>query len=171
MRLFIIFLISLQLFGSKLYFMPYEAKSALKEFLASIDKAHSNIDILIYSFTHKKIAKHLKNAAKRGVKIRLIADYKQNIKSRYSQIGYLAKYRNIFVYTIKGKPSRNKEYYGKMHIKMAIIDHKKLIFGSANWSYFAFSKNYEILYFLEDRELANKSERYFQKILLKAKPY
>ena len=55
-------------------------------------------------------------------------------------LSYLAKYKNIKTYRLKGLLSKNKKYSGIMHIKMAVIDKKIVIFGSANWTYSAFLK-------------------------------
>ncbi|BCD68599.1 phospholipase D-like domain-containing protein [Nitratiruptor sp. YY09-18] len=170
-KFFLLSFLVLHLLSAQLYFLPFESRDAMHQLLRWIDQAHYKIDIAMYSFTNKKIAKRLVNAAKRGVKIRLILDEEQNLKDRYSQIGYLAKYPNIAVFTIKGKYAKRGEYYGKMHMKLAIIDNKRLIFGSANWSNSAFKRNYELLYFLDDLQKAKKSERFFERILRKAKEY
>jgi len=154
-----------------LYVMPKESKEALSALLDSIDKAKYRIDAAIYSFTHKKIAKRLKNAAKRGVKIRIIFDKKSNRKYKKSQIRYLAKYSNIDIYLIDGKRFKNRDYFGKMHMKLAIIDNKRLLFGSANWSYSAFGKNYELLYIIESYPMAKKAENYFEQMVKKAEKY
>ncbi len=159
------------LLADELYFMPFEAQKAKSQLLRWIDQAHSTIDVAMYSFTNKKIATHLKNAAKRGVRIRLLLDEEQNTKDRYSQMGYLAKYKNIAIYTIRGKYSKHGEFYGKMHIKLAIIDGKHLVFGSANWSNSAFKRNYELIYFMEDYAKAKKAKKYFERMVRKAQEY
>ena len=135
---------------NELYILPNFAKPALKTLLKSIDKAHFRIDGAIYSFTHREIAKHLASAAKRGVKIRIIADYSSNAFNRRSQVGYLAKYPNIKIWLLKGKPYKRANDYGLMHMKMMVIDNRRIIFGSANWTYSAFGKNYEILSIVDD---------------------
>ena len=84
---------------------------------------------------------------------------------------YLAKYKNIQVYKLKGKLAKSKKYHGIMHMKMALIDRKTVIFGSANWTYSAFSNNYELLYINEHKEIAKKCEKYFGILLKKAKLY
>jgi phosphatidylserine/phosphatidylglycerophosphate/cardiolipin synthase-like enzyme len=157
--------------GSELFFTPFESKKAFNQIKKSIRVAKKSIDIAMYSFTNHKLAKELKNAAKRGVKIRILLDRKQNINSRYSQIGYLAKYKNISLYTLRGDKMENKEHFGIMHLKLAIIDNKKLIFGSANWTNSAFKINYELIYIIQDFALAKKAQKYFNMILKKSKPY
>ncbi len=170
-KLFILFFVLLPLFAQELYFMPYQAKPALKRLLRQIDQSHHSIWIAIYSFTNKTIAKRLKNAAKRGVHVTIVADEEQNRNNPYSQIGYLAKYRHIDIYTIKGRYNKKREYYGKMHMKLAIFDNNWVVFGSANWSYSAFSKNYELIYFTKSFALAKKSKEAIKRMLREAKPY
>ena len=172
MKIIVMLFLSI-LFGwaDTLYFLPFEASKAKTQLLRWIDQASYSIDIAMYSFTNRQIAKHLKNAAKRGVQIRLLVDYDQNSKDRYAQIGYLAKYKHINVYTIRGISAKHGNYYGKMHIKLAIIDSKRLIFGSANWSNSAFRRNYELIYFLEEYTKAKKAKRYFERMVRKAQEY
>jgi phosphatidylserine/phosphatidylglycerophosphate/cardiolipin synthase-like enzyme len=169
-QLAFLFWLTLSLWGAQLYFMPFEAKQAMRRLLRSIDTAHSTIDIAMFTFTNKTIAKRIKNAAKRGVKVRIILD-RESTKDRYSQLPYLAKYRNIDLYLIKGKKIKNRERHGRMHLKIAIIDRRRLIFGSANWSHSAFRYNYELIYFLDDIPAAKKATKYFERILHDAEPY
>ena len=158
------------LLAGELYFMPFEAHMAKSQLLHWIDQANDSIDVAMYSFTNKSIAKHLKNAAKRGVHIRILFDHDQ-IKDRYSKLRFLAKYRNIEIFTLRGKYAKRGEYYGKMHIKMGIFDNKRVTFGSANWTNSAFSINYEIIYFTKDFALAKKAKRGFERLLRLAKRY
>ena len=157
---------------SKLYLLPKDRDIALKTLYKKIDLAKDEIKISIYTFTHKKIAKRLKKAAARGVKIEIIFDKKQSksIKGK-SMLSYLAKYKNIKTYRLKGLLSKNKKYSGIMHIKMAVIDKKIVIFGSANWTYSAFSKNYETLFVTKDYAMAKKFLRFFKIQKQKAKLY
>ncbi len=170
-KLLLLSFLSIVLLASELYFMPYEAKAAQKRLLGWIDSTHNKIDIAIYSFTNHTIAKHIKNAAKRGVKIRILSDYEQSLKGRYTQIGYLAKYKNITIRLIRGKYAKRGDFYGKMHMKLAIFDNKQLVFGSANWSNSAFKRNYELIYFVKDYALAKKALRNFERIFAQGEEY
>lgn len=170
-KLILLSIISIVLLAKELYFLPFETYIAQKKLLFWIDNTKNSIDIAMYSFTNKSIAKRLKNAAKRGVKIRIVADYDQSIHDRYTQIGYLAKYKNIAIRLLRGKYAKRGEYYGKMHMKLAIFDNKKVVFGSANWSNAAFKSNYELIYFLKDYKQAKKAQKYFNRLFLQAIPY
>lgn len=157
--------------NEKLYFMPYEQKNALDTLIKTIQSSEQSIDISIFSFTNREIAKALKNASKRGVKIRIIYDYENNINNPYSTIGYLSKYNNISTCLLKGKRAKNDKYSGIMHQKMAIIDTKAIIIGSANWSKNAFENNYELLLKSNDKKIIDKAKTYFLKMLHQCKPY
>jgi phosphatidylserine/phosphatidylglycerophosphate/cardiolipin synthase-like enzyme len=150
-----------------IYLLPQDNNKALNKILKNIDSSKNSIKITIYNFTHKKIAKRLKKAASRGVKIQIIYDENSSKnKNGRTTLYYLAKYKNISIYRLKGKKfkkkRKHKNSYGHMHIKAAVIDSKIVIFGSANWSYSAFSKNYEILFIQKDYLIAKKFDNFFE---------
>ncbi len=58
-----------------------------------------------------------------------------------------------------------------MHMKSAVFDHRRVLFGSANWTYSAFGKNYEILYLEDDYAKAKKFERYFENMKKLSRPF
>ncbi|CRF48981.1 membrane bound endonuclease (nuc) [Helicobacter heilmannii] len=150
-----------------LYMLPYEQHEALKSLISGINVAKSQINISIYSFTHKDIAKALRDAAARGVQIRIIYD-QGGAHGKYSTMGYLAKYRGISTCTLSGKEasyfSKGKEYRGIMHQKLAIIDNNTIFLGSANWSKNAFENNYELLLKDNDPSLIQKAQSYYKKM-------
>ncbi len=122
-----------------------------------IRKARKSIDIAIYSFTSKKIAKALIKAHKRGVKVRVIIDY-GNGKSRYC-VGPLLEKAGIEVRYKKGSGG------GLMHDKYAIYDGRSVSTGSFNWTSNAEKRNDENLVVIENnRELAKVYEENFRKL-------
>ena len=84
----------------------------------------------MYNFTYTKFNNILNKVIKNGVKITLI-----NMKSKLKL--------NKKIKLIKSKR--------KLHIKLAIIDNKFAIFGSANWKKKSFSENYEIINITDDK--------------------
>lgn len=145
--------------NEKLFFMPFEQKQALNALLSSFKNAKRSIQVSIYSFTNKEIAKALKNAAARGVRVAIIYDKDSNAKNKTSTIGYLAKYKNISVCLLEGLDAG--KYRGIMHQKMAIVDSELLVLGSANWSKNAFEYNYETLFFSDNKEFVTKAQHAF----------
>jgi len=171
---FIIFFICTTSFAndSKMYILPSQAKTALNAIVKELSHAKKEVKITIYNFTHKKIANRLKYIAKKGVKVKIIFDFESSEESKSkSMLYYLAKYKNIDVYQIKGKYSKSKKYYGKMHQKVALIDNKTLILGSVNWSYSGFGKNYEILLIEHNKKLAKQYSDFFDQLVKKAVKY
>ena len=76
----------------RLYIMPYEQEQALRDLIVSIAKAQKTINIAIYSFTNREIAKALRDASSRGIKINIIYDMGQkNIENicRFQKTPYL----------------------------------------------------------------------------------
>ncbi|CAM2961583.1 phospholipase D-like domain-containing protein [Helicobacter burdigaliensis] len=159
------------LFAKELYFMPQDQKKAISAIISNIKNTSKTLDIAIYSFTNREISKAIREIAKKGVKIRIVYDKSANQDLKQSTIGYLAKLNNIEVCTLSGLRSKNGKYFGLMHTKMAIIDNKTLILGSANWSKSAFETNYETLLFLEDKDLIKKANTAFKDMFLKCKKY
>ncbi|MGX3045508.1 phospholipase D-like domain-containing protein [Helicobacter sp. T3_23-1056] len=155
---------SLSMARSELYMMPYEQAQALKSLQGALKRAQKTIDISIYNFTNREIAKTLRDSANRGVKIRIIYD-KDSSKDARSTIGYLEKYNNISTCTLKGRKAQNGNYYGIMHQKMAIIDKNLLYIGSANWSKNAFENNFETLFYDDDSYLVNKALNAFEQMI------
>jgi len=165
MRIFLIgILFFINLYSKEdIYFLPNDGKVAEKQIALLFSKAHNNIKIAIYSFTNKVFLKALKKAARRGVKIKIVADYGSNKTSRYGSIvPQLRKLRNISVHLIDGKG--NGRYKGIMHIKMFIIDDRVVSFGSANYTYSGFHNNYEILYINDDWTFTRKFLSIFDKL-------
>lgn len=167
--IFIIF--NITIFADSIYFMPKQANKAMKNLIDEIKKAKKEVKIAIYSFTNREISKAIRDSAKNGVKYKIIFDYEGNINDNYSQIGYLAKLKNIEVCLLKGEENKNKKYYGKMHNKLAVIDNKTIIFGSANWSKSAFESNYETLVISNNKDYIKPANLYFNEMLNKCEGY
>ncbi|WWO95510.1 MAG: phospholipase D family protein [Candidatus Dasytiphilus stammeri] len=112
-------------------FSPGHSASYL--ILKVISQAQHTIDIAAYSFTSKSISLALLEAHKRGVKIRIIADYKAN-SNNYTATTYLAN-QKISV--------RLNKHYSIMHNKFIIIDSQILETGSYNYTSAADKHNAE----------------------------
>lgn len=156
----------------EIFLMPKEQKQAINRLIGAFKHAKKEIHVAIYSFTNREIAKSLRDAASRGVKIYLIYDEESNQPSnKNSTIGYLAKLQNINTCTLKGRASKNGKYYGIMHMKLAIVDQKEIFIGSANWSKNAFENSYETLFITDNTAIIQKSLGYFKEMQKSCKPY
>ncbi len=122
-----------------------------------INHSKRSIDIAIYSFTDRKIARALIKAYKRGVKIRVIIDY-GNGKSRYC-VGPLLEKAGIPVRYKRGSGG------GLMHNKYAIYDGEILSTGSFNWTSNANRRNDENLVIIRnDSHLIELYQKNFNKL-------
>lgn len=144
------------------YLLPMQNKQALESILQSIENAQDSIYVMMFSFTHRDISRALKDAAAKGVKVKVIADKSQS-KSRFSQIAYLNKYNNIKLYTLKGKRAQ-RGHMGSMHQKTVIIDKNLTYTGSANYSNSAFTIHYENIIKFNCTDTAQKYREFFYTI-------
>jgi phosphatidylserine/phosphatidylglycerophosphate/cardiolipin synthase-like enzyme len=108
----------------------------------------------MYNFTYKKFAKLLNDSVKRGVRVTVILDKKKALEEKKTQYDYLVK-NGIDVILLENK----------LHIKMAIIDKKSVIFGSANWKKKSFKSDYEILYISDDKKMLSRFNHIFKELL------
>jgi len=163
-RIIVLFLLFISLEAREnIYFLPQDGKKAENKIVNLFSHAHQNIKIAIYTFTNKKFYKALKSAARKGVKITIIADYELNKNQfHHSVIPQLKKLRNIKVKLIRGKG--NGKYKGIMHMKLFIVDDIVVGFGSANYTYSAFYNNYEILYINDDWTFTRKFIKIFNEL-------
>jgi phosphatidylserine/phosphatidylglycerophosphate/cardiolipin synthase-like enzyme len=107
--------------------------SALTVVEKAISAAHADILMACYEFTSGDIAQALEAAAHRGVKIRIVADWKAS-HDRLSQIGILLD---------AGIPVRLDQHYAIHHHKFMVIDGTTLETGSFNYTTAAVKHNAE----------------------------
>lgn len=157
--------------ADSLYFMPYQANEALRHLITEIKNAKSEVKIAIYSFTNREIAKAIRDSAKRGVRFSIVFDAKSNLNNQQSTIGYLAKLNNIAVCTLEGRTARSEKYNGIMHNKLALIDNRTIILGSANWSKSAFELNFEALLVSQNSAYIAAANDYFARLFGECKGY
>jgi len=140
MKLLIILLLSINLYAQDaLYFFPQDAKKAKKRIEKLINNSIYSIDIAMYNFGDKKLAKLLDKAQKRGVSVKIFYDKKD------------VDFKKINAKTLKKK----------LHTKIAIFDKNTVVFGSPNWTKKSFTENYEVLYITDDEKLLTEFNKFF----------
>lgn len=130
-------------------FTPNE--KCLPLILKELDSAQKSIYIQCYAFTSKPIAKLLLKKVKQGVRIKILAD-KSNLQSKFSQIPYLAH---------AGIPVLYEKGVRIAHNKVIIIDEKRILTGSYNFSNAAEHFNSENILLIKDKATAQKYVRNF----------
>lgn len=107
--------------------------SSLEVVLKAIKSAKATLDVACYEFTSRDISEALESAAHRGVKVRVVADYKA-ANDRYSQVPILKA---------AGIPVRLDERYAIHHHKFMVIDLASVETGSFNYTTAAIKRNAE----------------------------
>jgi len=143
-KLFLLITIALHSHAlDELYFLPKDSKVAKEHILKLIKNADDRIDIAMYNLSYKKFHKALIKASKSGVSVTII--YSKSKLNFYKEFNMIKTKR-------------------KQHIKLAIIDDKYLIFGSANWKKESFGENYEIVNITDDKEKVKKFIEIFKEL-------
>ncbi|HNU60722.1 MAG TPA: phospholipase D family protein [Methanofastidiosum sp.] len=114
-----------------------------EKIIEEINNSKASIYVQAYGFTSKKIADSLINAHLRGVKVQVILDRSNMSKKGYSKLMDL-KEAGIDI-SLDIVP-------GIAHNKVMIIDEKKVITGSFNFTEAADKRNSENVIIIEDKE-------------------
>ncbi len=133
-------------YENEVYFCPKDYCS--KELIKNINGANESIDIAIYSFTLVSVQEALIDAKNRGVRVRIIFDYLQSF-NQYSVDEKLIENGILII-------RKNGFNGGAMHNKFIIIDNKKVLSGSFNYSKNGDENNNENLLLIFDKKLVEK---------------
>lgn len=133
-----------------------ECEAAL---LTELRAAKSEIKIAIYSITRRSVTGALTDAVKRGVSVKVKYDVgSYEWKGMKSAIGFMKRRK------VECVPIETKGKYGKMHHKFAVVDRKKVLTGSYNYTTTASTVNYENLVVIESVEIAEAFLKEFEDI-------
>jgi len=148
---FCVLLVSLQAKES-VYILPKESDKVIEKLEKLIEQTQSQIDIAVYNFEYKKIAKFLKKASKKGIKINILFE-KKKLKNKKAKYEYLCKNKNIECKTYKE---------AKQHMKLMIFDNTVAMLGSANLTKESFRENLELIYFSDNLKIIQKLKTNFK---------
>jgi phosphatidylserine/phosphatidylglycerophosphate/cardiolipin synthase-like enzyme len=129
--------------------------------LQTIKSARREIDLAAYQLTSSKIANALIAAHKRGVRVSVVADPRQNQGNDYSKINTLAH---------QGVPVRLNGRYAHMHNKFCVVDGITLQTGSFNYTRAAEAQNAENVVVIHDAALAGAYREEFIRLWEEADP-
>ncbi|WP_051542070.1 phospholipase D-like domain-containing protein [Clostridium lundense] len=127
--------------------------------IKNIRETKEEICIAVAWFTSEILMDELRDLKRRGINIKvIISEAKENNKSIYKLIDVCNKLKTVVI------PKRgNKSYSNLMHNKYCIIDNKKVIDGSYNWSKNA-KYNLEHVIVIKSRTVAKMYKNSFEKI-------
>lgn len=142
--------------------------AALGLVIKTIQSAQKSIDLMAYSFTSADVTKELLAARKRGVVIRVVADYKQSVESSSSRYALSA----LSSLVTSGAQVRLSSEFSAMHDKVIIADGKHVQTGSFNYSKAAATSNSEnVLVMWNAPQVANTYSMHFQSRWGNASPF
>jgi cardiolipin hydrolase len=130
---------------------------SIKESLQKeMESTTSTLDLAIHEITSLEMAQILVKVKQRGVKVRVIADSKQaNIRT--SKITYLIQ-QGILVKVLGGKEK------GVMNHRFMILDGKRVLTGSFDWSEASLKWNYENILILYESEVVASYQKEFDRL-------
>jgi phosphatidylserine/phosphatidylglycerophosphate/cardiolipin synthase-like enzyme len=135
-----------------------------------LDEAGKSIDMALFVFTAQQLADALQRRVNAGLQIRLIADpsfASRSFSEVLDLLGVALPDRNCkleqdnqpFNKGLKGVGTPRLARGDKLHHKFAVIDNKKVITGSFNWSPSAAHTNDETLLVIHSHQLAKHFTR------------
>ena len=125
------FIVAVGVYGQDVGFSPGGTALAVVE--KAISAAKSEVLMACYEFTSRDVAEALEAAAHRGVKVRIVADWKA-AQDRFSQVPVLQA---------AGIPVGLDRLYAIMHNKFLVIDGDSVETGSFNYTVAADKHNGE----------------------------
>jgi phosphatidylserine/phosphatidylglycerophosphate/cardiolipin synthase-like enzyme len=116
----------------------------------------TSLEAALYRFNNPRLARALEDAARRGVRIRLLLDrnkYEESPAAREVLSNGRIPFRLLF-----GREGRGS----KMHHKFVILDGRAVLTGSYNWTLESEHQNYENLLILRAPEEVEPYAREFE---------
>ncbi len=111
--------------------------------IQSINEATNSIYLAMYNFTNKNIKQAIIDAKNRGLDVKIVTDKK------YKNIAVFKKFKDIGIIVID-----DDDQTKSMHNKILIIDEHIVYIGSANYTVYAFYRNYENIIKIKDKNIA-----------------
>jgi phosphatidylserine/phosphatidylglycerophosphate/cardiolipin synthase-like enzyme len=131
-------------------------RSIKESLLKEVESVTSTMDVAVREVTSPDMASALLKAKGRGVKVRVIADSKQ-AKMKSSQITTLI-HQGIPVKVLRGKD------HGVMNHRFVILDAKKVVTGSFDWSEASEKWNYENIAIIKDSDVVASYQKEFDRL-------
>ena len=120
------------------------------------------IDAALYRLNNPRLAHALEDAARRGVRVRLLLDCNKFEESRATR--ELLSNGRIPFRVLYGRQGAGS----KMHHKFAIFDGHTALTGSYNWTIESEDQNYENLLIVREREPLETYQREFEALWAEA---
>ncbi len=135
------------------YYQLPKNKQALGRLIQLLDEAETSLQIAMFTWTHPKLTDAVIRAYNRGLDVQIVID-------RHSGKG--ASRKTVQALQEANVPVRISNSQGLLHHKLALIDHRTLVCGSANWTKSAFTRNEDCFLILHD--LNDDQKHYLKKL-------
>ncbi len=129
-----------------------------KVLLREVAAARQTILVAVYTFTNRRVARALLEAAQRDVKVQVKIDRVQAGNDFGKPIVNMLRGGGVSVITV-GMPE-----YAKMHHKFMVLDNRKVLTGSYNYTVTATAENCENLVLIESEAVAREFLREYARI-------
>jgi phosphatidylserine/phosphatidylglycerophosphate/cardiolipin synthase-like enzyme len=127
--------------------------------IEQIGKAEREILVAIYSFTNQRLARTFAKAHKSGVSVTVKYD-----KGQADWIGMKEALKILKGAGIKCEAIKMSEEHAGMHHKFTVIDGKRVLTGSFNYTSMADRNNYENLVLISSEAIATAYKKEFEGI-------
>jgi phosphatidylserine/phosphatidylglycerophosphate/cardiolipin synthase-like enzyme len=118
--------------------------------LRFISKARCSIRVAAYAFSSPRIVDALATAARRGLDVRLVVDFKHNVAEDNKGIGHRALATMVEAHAV----ARTNDRYRLLHDKFIVIDNRHVQTGSYNYAQSANSNSENVIVIWDDPALA-----------------
>jgi len=125
-----------------------------KQVIQTISMSKKNLDICLFTISENQIADAVIQQKQKGINVRIITD-DEKIMDRGS---------DIFRFKHKGIEVKIDSNQSLMHHKFAIVDRKKVITGSFNWTRSASEINNENIVITDNYRIASAFNEEFQRL-------
>lgn len=130
---------------------------------AAVQQSRKRIAAELYKLSDRDVIAALAQAARRGVNVQIILCPTQD--SNYQTAAALSRAgADIRWYPIT-------QEHPIMHLKLAVFDDQRLLFGSANWTHWGLTLNHEGLFFTDSQALVKPVLRRFAADWRKSSPH
>lgn len=121
----------------------------------ALRQARRQVTLALFGFNNAQLADELAKLARKGVVVRVKVDSAKSMEKKTAGVLDFLKAAGVQIQTVAPD--------GRNHNKFAVIDGKRVITGSYNWTLKA-EKNWENLLFLDCPELARQYEEEWERI-------
>ncbi|XP_077427053.1 mitochondrial cardiolipin hydrolase isoform X1 [Vanacampus margaritifer] len=134
--------------------LPHGVETSLTRLLRFLLSASSSLDLCLFSFSNMDLSRAVLYLHRKKIAIRVLVDKEYSVITG-SQVGALRK---------AGICVRNVGRYVHMHHKFVLVDGRRLITGSLNWTLAAVQSNAENVLVTEEPRLVQPFVREFQRL-------